>query len=351
MSAAVLSTAALSAALFPAANAIIIRDDVDDAMYTTDSDAFPAVFPMDPSGAKQKGECCATLITAQHAVTAAHCFEGGEWEAFDVEISGATFTVEAVHNNPCFDYDNDGPDGHDIAVIRLDRALTDAMDVAPYPIYTAGDEVGKRIQIMGWGDTGEAGDTFAEYDDDDEGCNDGSNPDCVTTDRTFRLGENIVIDTDDGVLHYRFDNPSSAGSTALDLEAMAWSGDSGGPALITDDDGTVFIAGTNSAGDCCDYGSVDGYKRTGDHFEWIKSVIESDLGELTESGLTGSTSATPAFASGDACVWSSDDDDALPIAAIVGGALAVILVGVAGFAMAKRKRGGQQFSSEMTGGV
>ena len=61
------------AVALPAAHAIVIRDDVDDALYRGDPAEWPAVFSIDPSGQMRDGECAATLITAQHALTAAHC--------------------------------------------------------------------------------------------------------------------------------------------------------------------------------------------------------------------------------------------------------------------------------------
>ena len=58
-------------------SAIIIRDDVDDSEYVTAQSEYPAVFPMATDDDKKIGECSATLISKNHAVTAAHCFEWG----------------------------------------------------------------------------------------------------------------------------------------------------------------------------------------------------------------------------------------------------------------------------------
>ena len=73
---------------FMIGNAIVIRDDVDDSQYLGNASEYPAVFPMDPTGDKERGQCAATLIGKQHAVTAAHCFDDGEWSSFQVDING-----------------------------------------------------------------------------------------------------------------------------------------------------------------------------------------------------------------------------------------------------------------------
>ena len=54
------------------------------------------------------------------------------------------------------------------------------------------------------------------------------------------------------------------------MEALAWLGDSGGPALI-DVSGTYYVAGVNSNGDCCRWGDEDEYTRLGSvkALEWI----------------------------------------------------------------------------------
>lgn len=66
------------------------------------------------------------------------------------------------------------------------------------------------------------------------------------------------------------------GDGALPLEAMAWDGDSGGPAFI-EVDGDLHIAGVNSYGDCCSYGDFDYYTRLGGAaYEWIQEVLDGN---------------------------------------------------------------------------
>lgn len=79
---------------------------------------------------------------------------------------------------------------------------------------------------------------------------------------------------------YTFDDPADDG---MDDEGLAASGDSGGPAMIKKD-GTYHIAGVNSGGTCCEFGSKDQYKRIADNWDWVKSTVAKD--GVTLSGTT-----------------------------------------------------------------
>lgn len=304
--------------------AIVRRDDKPDSAYLANPQDYPAVFPIDPYGSLESGECAATLVTAQHAITASHCFDDGKWQAFPVKINGTSNRVVSVHVNPCFDYDADGPDGHDIAVLRLESMVPETIE--PYEVYLEGDEDGRNMTIMGWGDTGVAGGK-------------------AYMDRTFRVAENKVEKVEDGMLKYTFDDPSSGGSRPL--EGIAWAGDSGGPLLIKGDDGKDRIAGVNSAGDCCGYGSTDAYKRVADHYVWLSAVISDDPGKASTL-LTGTSKADggkAGFIPGNNCTWFAndfdDDEDDFEswyvYVSIIGG---VVLIGVASYGvfMCRRKK-------------
>ncbi len=67
---------------------------IEDPTSSSNAADWPGVFNMDPSGDMEMGSCVATLISERHAITAAHCFEEGEWDEFDVDISGTTYTVD-----------------------------------------------------------------------------------------------------------------------------------------------------------------------------------------------------------------------------------------------------------------
>jgi len=159
----------------------------------------------------------------------------------------------AVYKNPCFSYQKDGPNGADVAIMKLDSAPPDT--IPRIAIYKWRDEVGQNMVIVGWGDTGKAG---SEGKD-------------TTNDGKFRVALNKVTKTpsNKGMLFYTLDK------NAFPLEGIAWSGDSGGPVFLTKD-GIRYIAGVNSAGDCCKYGSEDGYSRLSVKYNWIQETMAKD---------------------------------------------------------------------------
>ena len=163
---------------------------------------------------------------------------------------------------------NEGPNGYDVGVFKFADPIEDAIF---YPFFQ-GDELGEEMTMMGWGDTGEAG-----MDEDD-----------TYNDKKFRVAKNIVTDVSNGVLTYRFDE----GDDGLENEGLAFSGDSGSPAFI---DGQ--LAGVNSGGDCCDYGSLDQYKRLQTHLGWIGDIIGlgGDYDEVPDCDAFSNASAFQSF--------------------------------------------------------
>ncbi|GAB2551047.1 hypothetical protein GCM10027065_22960 [Rhodanobacter koreensis] len=101
---------------------------------------------------------------------------------------------------------------NDIALIELASPVT---DVTPVPLYRGNKEVGMTVELVGKGATGNG--------------TEGQDP--HSSHRTvLRRAFNVIVGADARYVWYRFDPPSSA----LRLEGIAGSGDSGGPLLIGD---------------------------------------------------------------------------------------------------------------------
>ena len=255
--------------------AIVRRGDLTDSTYHVPDSRYPAVFAF-----PNKGECAATLIDARHALSAAHCFNRGQSTTpFSIQIGGQSFTVVSVALNPCFSFDRDGPNSADLAVLRLDRDVPSNV-ATPHALYAGGREVGSQFTLIGWGDYGPGGGTEP--------------PECRTTSlgcNQLREGENMFDSIHHNVLRYSL---TAQWQGALPREAIAWSGDSGGPAFI----GTR-LAGINSGGDCCGYGSADEYVRVGSLLSstWIAQSIArgaaQSIGDCSAWESTGTFNPVP----------------------------------------------------------
>lgn len=209
-------------AVSTAVGAVITRADVDDAKYRTSPSAFPALVDM-------PGEGHGVLIAPQWVVTAAHAapmqMEGMD---DDVVIGGVARKVKRVVTYPGYkklpneivtealasgDLSKISAflaSSDDIALIELASPVT---DVTPVPIYRGNQEVGMTAELLGKGATGNG----------DKG------QDPLSAHRTvLRRAFNVIAGADARYVWYRFDPPASA----LPLEGITGSGDSGGPLLI-----------------------------------------------------------------------------------------------------------------------
>ena len=104
-----------------AAQAMIIRHDVDDAEYLQSSDAYPAVFEI----FDQRGGVAA-LIAPQWALTAAHVGQDVP-QGHQVTIAGQSYAVERVILHPDFKRKM-----LEMALLELDRSV---QGVEPIPLY------------------------------------------------------------------------------------------------------------------------------------------------------------------------------------------------------------------------
>lgn len=209
-------------AISTSVGAVVIRADVDDARYRAPASVFPAL-------ADLPGEGHGVLIAPQWVVTAAHAapmqMDGMET---DVSIGGVPRKVKRVVVHPGYRKLSEQvaseavasgdvskiyavlASSDDIALIELAAPVT---DVAPVPLYRGAQEVGMTAELAGKGATG-----------DGVKGKDPQSPHRNVLRRAF----NVIVGADTRYVWYRFDAPPSA----LPLEGITGSGDSGGPLFI-----------------------------------------------------------------------------------------------------------------------
>ncbi|WP_237063595.1 S1 family peptidase [Microbulbifer zhoushanensis] len=258
-------------AMSSTASAIIIRDDIDDERYQIPASALPALadFPGEGHGA---------LISPEWVVTAAHvvCMQDIE----EITINDLPRKVESVvvHSGHKMPPDTlvkealasgDGTElraflasSDDIALVKLRAAVT---DVKPISLYRVSEEMGRRVQLIGKGATGNG--------------KEGSEPDAAHR-TTLRRAFNVISSVDTRWISYTFDSPNSG----VPLEGMAGNGDSGGPVLAKEG-GQWQLAGLvswdSSQRDLrtyrgARYGDGGNNVRISHYIAWIESKVSPD---------------------------------------------------------------------------
>lgn len=269
----ILALLLLPLALVEPAQGIVVRHDTADSAYVVDAARYPQLFHL--HARLHKKICMATLIAPEWAITAAHCLEQtpildtlGRDAPYALEIAGAQYWIADYRMHPTYQA---GPllRGVDLALLRLDRAVP---AVRPARLNRNLDEVGKVVQLLGWGHTG-SGITGRRG-------NDGK----------FRRAENSVSAADQW-LRFRFDDPREWHSPALPLEGVPGLGDSGGPALIETDAGLLLLGvalgeleGEDEDRNQGRYGATEIYERVSLHVEWIDSVLQASQISLAVPG-------------------------------------------------------------------
>jgi Trypsin len=135
---ATLLVSVIAAAFTADMNAIVIRQDRDEARYRALGQDTPAVVRFAAGG-------MGTLIAAQWILTAAHVAEHLNVGA-SVNVDGVIRRVTAVTSHPEYSMQK----GADIALVRLDAAI----QARPIPLHTGRDETGKTVTFIGEGDFG-----------------------------------------------------------------------------------------------------------------------------------------------------------------------------------------------------
>ncbi|WP_226876947.1 S1 family peptidase [Microbulbifer hainanensis] len=204
------------------ASAIIIRDDIADEKYQIPASALPALadFPGEGHGA---------LISPKWVVTAAHVVHMQHIQ--EIMINGLPRKVESVVVHPGFKMtpatlvkealaSGDGSklaeflaSSDDIALIKLKAPVT---DVKPISLYRGSNEIGRTVQLIGKGATGNGNEGVEPH-----------SPHRTTLRRAF----NVISSVYTRWISYTFDSPKSA----IPLEGMAGDGDSGSPVLIMEE--------------------------------------------------------------------------------------------------------------------
>ncbi len=245
-----------------AAEAIIIRHDVNARGHEVRAAEFPAVFYLEQQGGDRI--CAATVIHARWAITAAHCvhetslsqtLETGE--EFDVRVGGNGRLIDAVILHP--DYDVDRTQSTDLALLRF----TDTAAAPVIALQTEPTELDQVVTLVGWGFFG-WGTTGREF-----------------SDGKIRMAVNRITEAGER-LQMRFDDPRLPDSDALPMEGTPGLWDSGGPALLGER-GDYRLAGVavgELEGERFNeetqgrYGAVAVYERISRHLDWIESVID-----------------------------------------------------------------------------
>lgn len=253
------------------ASAIIIRHDVEDEKYQVPASTLSAFadFPGEGHGA---------LISPQWVVTAAHvvCMQ----DVQEIIINGLSRKVESVvvhsgHKMPPEALvkealaSGDGSklraflaSSDDIALIKLKATVT---DVKPISLYRGSNEIGRTVQLIGKGATGNGKEGVKPH-----------SPHRTTLRRAF----NVISSVDARWISYTFDSPKSA----VPLEGVAGNGDSGGPLLIREEQQwqlAGLVSWDSSERDLRTYrgpyyGDGGNNVRISHYIEWIESTISAE---------------------------------------------------------------------------
>ncbi len=230
------------------AQAIVIRDDVDDGEYLAAAGSYEAVFDV-----FEKRGGVGTLISSELAITAGHVGQDIP-VGHKVEIAGAQYEVERVILHPEWESNN-----REMALFKLDRPVVGIDPILPYD---GSGELNQIVTFVGRGDTG-TGLTGP-----------------VTADHELRAATNRFERVEGGTLVFRFDSPDDENVTPL--EGVSGPGDSGGPALMESGDGLrlVGLSVASSGRPPGTYGNWEFYSRVSPDVDWINEVLASEIGSV-----------------------------------------------------------------------
>ncbi len=239
---------------------IVIRHDRPDARYLALGERYRNVLvelnlPRRADPARRGGNGLGVLIAPHWVLTAAHVAadlrqRAARGDTLRVTVAGRDYAIQAIAIHES--WTDGGPS--DIALVRLATDVPSPRVASPW---TARDEVGRVVTVVGSGDTG-TGLTGP-----------------ARADGRLRGATNRVEDAGADVLRWTFDDPSSPGTT--DLEGISGPGDSGGPALL-EVEGRLWVLGVSVAQDGMGrgrgrYGVVEYYTRVSSYADWIRQKL------------------------------------------------------------------------------
>ena len=228
---------------------LVVRHDVPEDKFIELGKAYPQICHL------SDGE--ATLIKEDWVVTAAHVaiplsdeMENGTTPV--VQLANHSYKVKKVVLHPNFSMGQTSIE-NDIAVIQIQGNIR---DIPFAKLYRKQDEKGKKITIVGRGDFG-TGLTGPQK-----------------LDKITRGATNIIEETLDQWIVFKFDTPDSENTT--ELEGVSGPGDSGGPAFIEVND-VRYLVGVSSHqrsnGKQGVYGVTEYYSRISFYKNWIEQII------------------------------------------------------------------------------
>jgi len=227
--------------------AIIIRHDINQSKYIVNKTDYKWLATLQPIGMHGLLIDSNWVITAAHTVT---CINEGSL----IKLNDRFITVKSTY----FYSKNALEIDHDIALIELDESVT---DIEPIALYSGSDELNQSVFLMGTGDTGN-GIT-------------GDNHENASRERVLIKAQNKIEKSESQIIQIRFDGTESA----LPLEGISASWDSGGPAFIENKNGSYLLGiSSHSQGPeelSGKYGIDDVYMRVSYFKGWIDNMINS----------------------------------------------------------------------------
>lgn len=246
--------------------AIVKRHDIEGKLYEVKNN--PPQYLID-----MPGEGHAILISERWLLTVGHVIFG-DYRGMDFDVSGVKNKISDVIFHPGYiqppaDFDYTNIDKlktllstrDDIALIKLAYPIKHLTPIALYP---KKDEQGKLVEVFGKGATGD-GKVGMIFDTKHQ--------------RKLRFCQNIIIGSDNKWLSYQF----NSGDSALPLEGIHGSGDSGGASVIYENK-IPYLAGLSSwqwQGDKFEfspmlYGTTAYQVRISSYTKWINSIINEN---------------------------------------------------------------------------